>query len=200
MDKKKIDELKQLRTFYSEVEYKVIRQYENPDFVLKDSKNNIFGVEVTKYYDTPTSGRFKNIPNYVENIVNSKFIHKKDVGILEVGEITKIDDKGKEISLPDKGVLRKIPQSPERIKILQELVSKKNLKYIQQYDKSLDAIDLLICDSGDLIAGLEIQKTQILNYLRKQEKANSLKSPFRNIILVISEPSGKVIKILLKSG
>ncbi len=112
--------------------------------------------------------------------------------------MVKIDDDGKETPL-SKGVLRELPQSPDRIKILKELVANKNAKFIK-YDKSLKIIDLLIYDSGDLIAGLEIQKNQILNYLHKQEKVNTLMSPFRKIILVIEEPSRETIKILLKSS
>lgn len=203
MYKKKVDELKQLRTFYSKAEYKIIRQDENPDFILKDSKNNIFGVEVTKFYDSPTSGRMKNLPNYSDKLLKEGFIHKEDKGILEfVEDIVKIGDDGKEIPQTkiSKGVLRKLPQSPDRIKILKELVATKNIKYLK-YDKSLKVIDLLIYDSGDLIAGEEIQKIQILNYLHKQEKANTLVSPFRNIILIIEDPLNKrIIKMILKSG
>ena len=199
IDKKKIDEFKQLRAFYPEPEYSVIKHEDNPDFILKDRNNYVFGVELTKNYDTPTSGRFKNIPNYLEKLINNKFIHKGDKGILKVGEIVKIENNGKENPFPDKGVLRAIPQSPDRIKALKELVTSKNNKY-KQYDKSLKAIDLLIYDSGDLIAGLGIQKKQILNYLFKQEQANTLISPFRKIILIIEESSKKVIKILLKSS
>lgn len=199
MNKKKIHELKILRKFYPESEYSVIKYSENPDFILKDKNNYVFGVEVTQYYDTPTSGRFKNIPNYLGSLINNKFIHKGDIGVLKVDEIVKIENNGKESSSPDKGVLRTIPQSPDRIKTLQELVANKNNRY-KQYDRSLKAIDLSIYDYGDLIAGLEIQKKQILNYLFRQEKANTLISPFRKIILVIEESSKKVIKILLKSS
>jgi len=199
IEKKKTNELKQLRIFYPESDYKIIRYYENPDFILKDNKNNIFGVEVTQYYDTPTSGRLKNLPKYADNLINKKYIHKGDIGILEVIEdMVKINNDGTETPLP-KGVLRSLPQSPDRINILKELVASKNSKF-NNYDKSLRAIDLLIFDCGDLMAGLEIQKNQILNYLRQQEKANSLRSPFRKIILVIEEPSKEIIIILLKSS
>lgn len=198
MDKKKLDELSLLRKVYSNVEYKVIKENENPDFVLSDKNNNFFGVEVTKYYDSPTSGRFKNIPNYTEKLINSEFIHKQDIGILQVGEIVIVDDNNREISTPDKGVSRQIPQSIERINALKKIVAEKNEKYDQRYDKSMP-IDLLIYDSGDLTAGLEIQRNQILDYLYKQEKANTLISPFRKITLLIEESNSNTIKILLKS-
>ncbi|HCC68062.1 TPA: hypothetical protein DEP90_02555 [Patescibacteria group bacterium] len=198
MDKKKRNELTILRKVYSETEYEIIREGESPDFTLSDKKNNVFGVEVTKYFDTPTSARFKNISNYTEKLINSKFIHKQDIGILEVGEIVKVDDNGKEISSPDKGILRELPQSVERINVLKNIISRKNIKHTQQYDKSMQ-IDLLIYDSGDLTAGLEIQRHQILNYLQKQEKANTLVSPFREIILLIEESNKSTMKILLKS-
>lgn len=199
MTKKKLEELKILRKIYPETQYEINKESENPDFILSDSKNNLFGVEITKYFDTPISGRFKSIPNYVENIISNKFIHKKDIGILEVKEIVKVDENDRVISSPDKGVLRKLPQSIERINALKELVAIKNRKYYQQYNKDL-ITDLLIFDSGDLIAGVEIQKKQILNYLYKQEKANTLVSPFRSIILLIEEPTKQMIKIMLKSG
>ena len=198
MDKKKLNEFIILRKVYSEIEYKIIKEHESPDFVLSDKDSNYFGVEVTKYFDTPTSGRFKNIPNYTEKLINSEFIHKQDIGILKVGEIVKVDEKGKEISSPDKGILRELPQSIERINVLKNIVTEKNIKHAQEYDKSMP-IDLLIYDSGDLIAGLDIQKNQILGYLRKQGDANTLVSPFRKIILLIEEPNNSVIKILLKS-
>lgn len=198
MDKKKLDELSLLRKVYPNVKYRIIKENENPDFVLSDKNNNFFGVEVTKYYDSPTSGRFKNIPNYTEKLINSEFIHKQDIGILQVGEIVIVDDNNREISTPDKGISRQIPQSIERINALKKIVAEKNEKYNQQYDKSMP-IDLLIYDSGDLTAGLEIQRNQILNYLYKQEKANTLISPFRKIILLIEESNNNTIKILLKS-
>lgn len=199
MNKKKIDELNIIRKIYPEPDYEVVKSLENPDFILKDHKSkDIFGVEVTRYYDTSTSGRFKNIPHYSEKLINKKFVHKEDIGILNVIEdMVKIDDDGSEIPLP-KGVMRELPQSPVRIRVLQELVAGKNKKFFK-YDHSIKNIDLLIYDSGDLIAGLEIQKSQILNYLRKQELANTLVSPFRRIHLVIEEPSGKLIKIMFKS-
>lgn len=198
MDKKKLNELIILRKVYSETEYKLIKEGESPDFTLSDKKNNLFGVEVTKYFDTPTSGRFKNISNYTDKLINSEFIHKQDIGILKVGEIVKVDDNGKEISSPDKGVLRELPQPIERINALKDIVSGKNIKHAQLYDKSIP-IDLLIYDSGDLTAGLEIQRNQMLDYLHKQEEANRLVSPFRRIILLIGESNKSTIKILLKS-
>jgi len=198
MNNKKLKELKVLRTFYAESEYHLIKHSENPDFILSDGNGNVFGVEVTEYYDSPTSGRFKNIPNYFNRLVNNGFIHKEDIGKLVVSEITKIEPDGKENPFKNKGVLKKVPQSPDRIETLKKLVTGKNSKYTQ-YDKALKDIDLLIYDKGDLVAGLEIQKTEITNYLRKQEKENTLISPFRKIVIVIEEPSQELIKILLKS-
>jgi hypothetical protein len=199
LNEKKIRELKKLRTFYPDTEYKLVRQSEKPDFVLKDSEGKVFGVEVTEYYDSNTSGRFKNIPNYLNQIINKEFIHKQDVGVLEVGEITIVDDAGKELSHPGKGVLRNLPQSPDRIEVLKKLVTSKNAKYAQ-YNSSLETIDLLIHDTGDLTAGLEIQKDQILKYLRKQEAVNTLVSSFRNVVLVIEEPNKPPVIITLKSS
>jgi len=202
MDKKKINELKKLRLFYSESEYSLVKFYEKPDFIIKNKKNSsIFGVEITQYYESNTSSRLKNIPNYFEKITNNKFIHKEDIGILEVvSDITKVDNKGNEISKPiPKGILNSVSQSPDRIAALKELVNSKNLKF-KEYDKSLTEIDLIIYDRGDLIAGQEIQKNQILNYLYKQEKVNTLVSPFRNMILLIEESPEKIIKITLKSS
>jgi len=98
VNKKKIHELKILRKFYPESEYNVIKYSENPDFILKDKNNYVFGVEVTRYYDAPTSGRFKNMPNYLINLINNKFIHKRDIGVLKVSEIVKIENNGKENS------------------------------------------------------------------------------------------------------
>jgi hypothetical protein len=198
MNTKKLDELSILRKVYKEVEYKIIKEDENPDFVLSDEDGNHFGVEITKYFDSPTSGRFKNIPNYTEKLINSEFIHKQDIGILETGEIVIVDNYGKEISSPDKAILRELPQSIDRINILKKIVKEKSTKCEQEYDKSLP-IDLLIYDSGDLIAGSDIQKKQILAYLRRQEEANTLESPFRKIILFIEDPSNTSITILLKS-
>ena len=198
MDKKKLEELELLRKVYPENEYKIIKENEKPDFVLLDKKNNLFGVEVTKYFDTPTSGRFKNIPNYTNKLINNGFIHKQDINLLKVGELVIVDDNGKEISSPDKGVLRELPQLIERINALKKIVTEKNKKYNQQYDKSIP-IDLLIYDSGDLTAGFEIQRDQILSYLNKQEKANTLISPFRKIILLIKEFNKNFISIKLKS-
>ncbi|OGI22453.1 MAG: hypothetical protein A2808_03050 [Candidatus Moranbacteria bacterium RIFCSPHIGHO2_01_FULL_55_24] len=200
MNKKKPGELKILRTFYPESEYSLINSSENPDFILKDNSSNIlFGVEVTQYFDTPTSGRFKNIPNYVGRLLSKNFIHKEDIGNLKVIDtIFKIEDDGTETPL-SAGVLRSLPQSPERIEALKRLVASKNSKY-SQYDKTLESIDLLIYDSGDLVAGIDKQKSEILAYLRKQEESNTLKSPFRKIILVIEESKYKLIKIVLKSS
>lgn len=200
MDKKKLDELKILRTFYPKSEYSIINSSENPDFILKENSNDtLFGVEVTRYFDTPTSGRFKNIPNYVERLLSKNFIHKEDIGNLKViNTIFKIENDGTETPL-SAGVLRSLPQSPDRIEALKRLVASKNSKY-SQYDKTLEKIDLLIYDSGDLVAGIDKQKSEILTYLRKQEKANTLKSPFRKIVLVIEESPSKMIKIVLKSS
>lgn len=198
MDAKKLDELNILRKIYPEIEYKIIKEEENPDFILSDKDYTHFGVEVTKYFDTPTSGRFKNIPNYLEKLIKSEFIHKQDIGILKVSEIVIVDDNGKETSTPDKGVLRELPQSIERINVLKNIVTKKNIKFHQKYDKSLPT-DLLIYDSGDLIAGVDIQKREILAYLRKQEEANTLVSPFRKVILLIEDHNNDIIKIFLKS-
>jgi len=198
MTEKKINELNILNFFYREPKYSVIKLSEKPDFILKDNeRNSIFGVEVTKYYDTPTSGRFKNIPQYLKKLTNKEFIHKRDVGILNmIEDMVKIEDDGSETPL-SKGVMRELPQSPDRIKALQGLVVSKNAKFAK-YNHSLRNIDLLIYDDGDLIAGLEVQKNQILDYLRKQERANTLVSPFRKIILVIKESTGKLINIMLK--
>ena len=198
MNTKKLDELNILRKVYQEIEYKIVKKNENPDFILSDKDGNQFGVEIIKYFDSPTSGRFKNIPNYTRKLINSEFIHKQDIGILKTGEIVIVDKKGKEISTPDKAVLRELPQSIDRINTLKKIVKEKNSKCEQKYDKS-SPIDLLIYDSGDLIAGSDIQKKQILAYLRKQEEVNTLESPFRKIILLIEEPSNSSIKILLKS-
>jgi hypothetical protein len=198
MDTKKSQELNILRKVYPETEYKLIQENENPDFILSDKDNNPFGVEITKYYDTPSSARFKNIPNYTEKLMNSEFIHKQDIGILKVDEIVIVDKKGREISTPNKGVLRELPQPIERINALKDIVSGKNIKHAQLYDKSMP-IDLVIYDRGDLTAGLEIQRNEILDYLHKQEEANTLVSPFRKIILLIEESNKSTIKILLKS-
>ena len=199
MNTKKEEELNILRMAYSETQYKLVKESENPDFILSDINNNPFGVEVTKYYDTPSSARFNNIPNYTKKLLNSEFIHKQDIGILKVGEIVIVDDKGNEISKPDKGVYRELPQSIERINVLKTIVSHKNNKYFQNYKKNIP-IDLLIYDHGDLTAGVDIQRTQILNYLQKQEEANTLISPFKKIILLIENPNKEIIKILLKNS
>ena len=199
MNIKKKEELNILRKVYSETKYKLVKENENPDFILSDINNNYFGVEITKYYDTPSSGRFNNIPNYTEKLLRSEFIHKQDIGILKVGEIVIVDDKGNEISEPDKGVYRELPQSIERINTLKTIVSEKNNKCLQKYEKTMP-IDLLIYDHGDLTAGANIQKTQILHYLRKQEEANTLISPFRKIILLIEDSENEIIKILLKNS
>lgn len=201
MDKKKQDELNIVRKIYHSLNYEVVKASENPDFILKDNGNNdIFGVEVTRYYDTPTSGRHKNIPNYSENIINKVFIHKGDIGKLKIIEdITRINDDGTETPLLDKAVMRQLPQSPDRIKTLKMLVTEKNSKFTK-YDHSLKYIDLIIHDDGDLIAGIDIQKTQILNYLRQQEQVNTIVSPFRKIVLVIQVSTKEHITIILKTS
>lgn len=199
MDNKKFNELRILRKVYPQDKYIIVKENEKPDFILSDKSNNIFGVEVTEYFDSQTSGRFKKIPNYLKKLINSKFIHKEDIGVLQVGVISIVDNKGNEISIPDKGVYRQLPQLIERLNVLKNLVAEKNIKCFNQYEKSIP-IDLLIYDSGDLIAGLEIHKKQMLDYLYKQGKVNTLVSPFRKIILLIEESKSNLFKILLKSA
>lgn len=200
MDKKKKRELEQLRTYYPKYRFSITKASENPDFILRDNINDtLFGVEVTAYYDSPTSGRFKNIPDYIKKLTDKIFIHKEDRGILErIDTLELIKDDSSTEPMPV-GIMRQLPQSIERIKELKKLVANKNLKY-SNYDKSLERIDLLIFDDGDLIAGADVQKKEILNYLRGQAKANTLASPFKNIILIIKENTGQNISIILKSS
>lgn len=199
MGDKKITERKILRTYYSESDYDIVTNSENPDFILrKISDGAIFGVEVTQYFDTPTSGRFKNIPNYVSRLLSGQFIHKDDVGSLKVIDtIYKIEADGSELPL-SAGVLRELPRSSDRIEALKKVVAEKNSKF-SLYNKNLDRIDLLIYDSGDLVAGIERQKFEVLSDLYKQEKANTLVSPFKQIVLVINSPESESITILLKT-
>jgi hypothetical protein len=200
LDAKKLKELKILQIVHPKLSRNSIYPNEKPDFIISGNNGTSYGVEVTGYYQSETSGRFKNIPNYTNRLLKGEFIHKKDIGILEVGTLEVVDDMGNpEPGTKTKGIYQPVSESSDRIDVLKKIVSDKNKKYLE-YDPSLEAIDLLIYDEGDLVAGLDIQKTQILTYLKRQGGANTLVSPFRNIILLIAEPGKDTITIYLKSG
>ncbi len=177
-----------LQLIYKPSEYSII-EFEKPDFILEDKNGNKFGVEITQLFLDESSARLKNKPNYLNDIIQNNKLDKRDVGILNVGEIVAIDDNGNEIpETRSMGVSQDLPQSPNRIEVLKKLVSSKNYKLVK-YDKRVQFIDLIIYNDGSFISGLEIQKQQILSYLKKQESANTLISSFRKIVFIIKDLS-----------
>ena len=177
-----------MQLIYNPNEYGII-EFEQPDFILEDKKGNEFGVEVTQLFLDESSARLKNKQNYLEDIIKNNKFDKRDVGILNVGEIVALDNNNNEIpGTKSMGVSQELPQSPDRIEVLKKLVLEKNNKFIN-YNKRVQFIDLIIYNDGSFISGVEIQKKQILSYLKKQESANTLVSGFRMIVFIIKDIS-----------
>lgn len=116
--KKKSVEKGILHVIYNPNEYDII-EFEQPDFILEDKNGNEFGVEITQLYLDESSARLKNKPNYLEDIIQNNKLDKRDVGILNLGEIVALDDNDNEIpGTKSMGVSQELPQSPDRIEVL----------------------------------------------------------------------------------
>lgn len=185
---KKSKELKQLRRVCSKDKYPNVVASENPDFIVDNG--NKFGVELVEYYQDDSSGRFANVPNYLNRLVDDGFIHPRDKGIIEVVEPQVEVSPGVWHSL-GKASYKPILSADERIKRLILLIDAKHKKY-KNYDRSLAWIDLLVIDKGDLYSGTE--KRQTKQYLRDLQKNNpQLSSPFKNIYIYTDAPGKRNI-------
>jgi hypothetical protein len=77
--RKKSRELEIVKTVYPDAEkYIWLVEQEQPDFLMNSLlKSFAFGVEVTELYRNQSSARLKNIPGYVDSLVeNGAYIYK----------------------------------------------------------------------------------------------------------------------------
>lgn len=83
---KKIEELSVIERIYKEDDGYLIESSEQPDFIVSKSKNNKFGVEVTKLYYNLSSGLLHEKPElkrkFLKNGIPRK--NKKDLGIHKI--------------------------------------------------------------------------------------------------------------------
>lgn len=193
---KKLTELELLRLHYASNEYEVIKTGESPDFVLKDSNGRVFGVEVTEHFADETSARLKKMPNYADKVINKKYIDKDDIKTLEIINTEYQAPNGDWVPLGPAVMRANLPY-PSNIEPLKVTIAKKNALF-HKYDPTLKQIDLLVIDWGDL--GIITERLNTFSHLYQQSVANTLVSPFANIILIVIDGPDRFNTFYLKSS
>ena len=81
----KHDEKNVLRMVYKESEYTIVDgTCEKPDFILKDSSDVVFGVEVTEYFNTESAARLLKVPNYLDKLLDENIPEKINIFIRKI--------------------------------------------------------------------------------------------------------------------
>ena len=181
MDEKKQKEKTILKKIYNEKnenQYKLIDdKSEKPDFIIKDLNNNeLFGVEVTNMYYDQFSARLKEIPNYVEDMLENG-IPRKAEGILNKHQLyVELNDSWHYIG---DTIGESFKKYDDYIEALIRTIKEKNYKS-KNYNKDLKYYELFINDRENFLAFKSIKH---LAYLEKSEELRKVinDSPFRRI-------------------
>jgi hypothetical protein len=181
---KKDRELDIVRMVYSLVDNPAKEGHdENPDFLLYCVlKKYVFGVEVTELYRNQASARLKNIPGYVDHLVEGgSHKHKDDEGELIPDEFEIFDEEGN-LKARVKGVRQDLPQLQEFVELVENCISEKNNKF-SHYSYEAKFHNLLIYDREAYFGGLKLEDFYS-SFFQDTLYDTIQKSPFREIYLI----------------
>ncbi|MBK9105984.1 MAG: hypothetical protein IPL92_15775 [Saprospiraceae bacterium] len=130
----------------------VVEHKDKPDFWVHLNENNIVGVEVTEFFDTESSARLKNIPDYLDSLLDrNEFKHAEDRQQLKVDRI-KIVSENDEVETD--AVIQVLPSISTYLSLIEERISLKS-KSIEYYDKRLNHSNLIIHDLSGVLSSIE---------------------------------------------
>jgi len=196
-DKKLMNQRKILDYIYKDIPGLQIKRNERPDFRLKYKYlKNYFGVEVTEFYFDETSARLKNIPEYLDDLLNDKkYLHKKDRKALEIEKVTIISKNGENKGEPE-AVIHKLPSLSSCQEKIIQIINDKNKKYYE-YDKTLQHINLIIYDSEGFLFRIRTKDFYNIIYTRNIIES-IITSNFREIYFITRVEKDKRIYFPLK--
>ena len=179
---KKAKELAILRKAYPSKEFPDIIHDDKPDFILTNTDDSKFGVEVTEFYSTGSTARIQNNENYLNELLEKeKFRHKDDIKNLKVDTL-KIQTPSGESKGSVRGVLMETVSFAGKMDILNNMIADKNKKF-NQYETELSHIELLILDSDNLFS---LAKPEHISLLLMRYVLPELieKNKFSDILLI----------------
>lgn len=147
-------ELEVLKQIYKEPVV-TIKHIDKPDFVI-EGQDEKFGVEITDYYYNDSSARLKNMPGYIERILNSNddsVLDKRDKGLISKTTLYLMDTRDNQYKYVGDNVALKYDkdlswdEDPDYVSVeerLIEIINDKDSKS-NEYEK-LDYCELFIQD------------------------------------------------------
>jgi len=156
---------------------------ENPDFLLYCIlKKYVFGVEVTELYRNQASARLKNIPGYVDHLVEGgTHKHKDDVGELVPDEFLLYDERGN-LKTTIKGVWQNLPTLQEFLELVGNSILEKGNKF-SHYSPAARFHNLLIHDREGYFGGFKVEDFYS-SFFQDILFETIQKSPFREIYFI----------------
>ena len=113
--RKKFDERLVLEKIYRSRRVSEVVWGERPDFRLRSRPGDpTFGVEVVRFFDSPSSARLRELPGYSEHLLSGGSVrHKQDLTGFTVTKVQIIDQDGAPIVSDYPAIMRKQPSVAE---------------------------------------------------------------------------------------
>jgi len=196
-DRKLKTQRKILDFIYKDIPGLQIKRNERPDFRLKYKYlKYYFGAEVTEFYFDETSARLRNIPKYLDDLLNDKkYLHKKDRKTLKVEKVTIISKNGENKGEPE-AVIHNLPSLASCQEKINQIIKDKNNKY-NEYDKTLHHINLIIYDSEGFLFRIKTRDFYNIIYTRNIIES-IVTSNFREIYFITRVEKDKLVYFPLK--
>jgi len=169
---------------YDDRSFDNVKASENPDFIVRYSPSSpYFGVEVTEYYLTETNARIDNIAGYTEELLSGKnFRHKDDVKILNVTEISLIDENDVVQAENIPAIMQEMPPPSKcAYGVAERIISKARL--LKTCQQNLSHTNLIIEDKTGLLSLINKNNIYHVFFIPELIKAISA-APFREIFFI----------------
>jgi len=150
---KKCAEEKVLRMVYDLERYEPVEESERPDFVLRRrARPELFGVEVTRFYNSEAAARLEHISGYVGELLGGRrHRHKDDVKALVVDNVTISKADGSVVE-EAKAIMEMLPPVADHIQMIAERIEAKSAG-LSGHRADLTHINLIILDkTGRFVA------------------------------------------------
>ncbi|MBN1993662.1 MAG: hypothetical protein JW953_13255 [Anaerolineae bacterium] len=182
---------------YEESDWAEIISSERPDFKIRNSNFDIyFGVEVTEFYFSESNARIRNIPNYVNEIINQNtYRHKEDQVTLKVNkiQITSADGTPKGDAL---AILQELPRPEQYANMVAEVIALKDEKF-KEYAQDLTHINLIVLDTERRLRTVTADDFY-KNFVTLPLKNTLYSTKFREVFLVTILEENRKVYIPLK--
>jgi hypothetical protein len=188
-DRKKLDERLVLEKVYRRRNLAEVNWREKPDFSLRlRHASGLFGVEVSRYYDSESEARLTESPGYSQQLLSGGALrHKNDGRGFSVTTVTITGDDGQIIAADEPAIMREMPAVHAVIEgVGSQIVDKGKLF---PHESELSHVNLIVDERTGVLATSESR--DLCRHLRAPGFNDAVfRSRFREIFLVTRFKSG----------